>query len=1207
MKINLKTKLASLGVIALSIVGALGLAQPTYADSITDKSQAYVLSRCANSGVLMSPVYSEYWSGYNSWVNIYASNSYPILSSGNVNGTTDYADYLSCSEAVLKYSNNIPSANASLDTLNTFFSNLGYTITDDDASGRCATFNFANTDGRTHAIKMCANLDANGHVKDDSISVTHKNDSGSNVIEAADITVKKKDHKVELDCNIRHKPTGLGNGGCTDHSYEGKTFEEFAQEVLNDIQQAAGNNGGTLGRYDLTPTSATPDFANYGDITKIYSTNSVDSKALLSTLTGYGSGRELILSNDEKLNLLSNYLKNYYGISYYLGDESKACNLTDDARANAEAAGYKRAMISATKECYITARNNGGDTVAAYNRDGYPDGTEISFDELVQRINDLIPNEVDKQIAAKTRCNDRAIAKRDDAISQLQHTSIESEQQKARDFLDAFSKMNGVYWEEGADGSITCKVDTLEGNTEPSFKPSTPNDVNNSGSDNNASTSSGGDLTECLNNAGSLGWILCPILNIVKVTVEGFYDDIETNWLPIENNYVRAGDGEPIYDGWKVVRTFANIVFVVVLGIIILSQLTGIGLSNYSIKKTLPTIIIVAVLVNLSFLICQLLVDVTNIIGAEAGKMLAEIGARATNGTADIGFGTVVKGAISTIFSFAGIGAAGIGIGVAVVSNPGLLIPILISGIGIIISLFFFFAILAIRKAGVYIMIILSPLAFICYALPNTKNIFDKWKRILTALLLVYPICQILTGGGQMISHIMLANHNEGFTYNIVAVVLSFAPIFFIPSIIRSSMTALGNLGNRMNMLGNRFRTGVTGSLRRSDTVQRAQTSLGNFGATQGENLLGRVNNRLRNARGIGGLVRGIEDSKLGNVMKNQRARGRNQRIANYQKMMLGDNEAAYLSENLDPDQALQNKIDKQNIDLRNQLVEDAMQSIAAGNASYDGNAINPDDASEDGSMSSALDYFWNRYNSADGSEGDLIMAQALMRRMIETGDTTRTHAMKKLHDRAFDQNGNAVSSVDKATSALSKYISNNGQWMAKLKAEDNGSFQLVSQLAQNGYSKLGRSAINTIGAKSLRPNQVGDLSDRFFDSMDSEIQSGTFRKNYDAASSIITMDNVFQQAMSNAQTRGNIKPDEIRRMNELHKEAYIVRDLRAEQEADWAVQNSALMASDPNWQQAMERDLRAHPERYAQSWSASTVDMSGYRAFDPTSLPIQH
>ena len=71
----------------------------------------------------------------------------------------------------------------------------------------------------------------------------------------------------------------------------------------------------------------------------------------------------------------------------------------------------------------------------------------------------------------------------------------------------------------------------------------------------------------------------------------------------------------PIHVVWTYLRNITNIIFVIFFLIVIYSQITGIGISNYGIKRTLPRIIIAAILVNLSYLICILAVDVSNILG----------------------------------------------------------------------------------------------------------------------------------------------------------------------------------------------------------------------------------------------------------------------------------------------------------------------------------------------------------------------------------------------------------------------------------------------------------------------------------------------------------------------------------------------------------------------------------------------------------------
>ena len=117
----------------------------------------------------------------------------------------------------------------------------------------------------------------------------------------------------------------------------------------------------------------------------------------------------------------------------------------------------------------------------------------------------------------------------------------------------------------------------------------------------------------CKDSLGALGWIVCPATGKIAEAVDSLYNLIE-DFLVIDP--IPTEDGTPVYEIWKYFRGFTNIVFIIFLLIVIYSQITGYGISNYGIKKALPKLIVMAVMVNLSFLICLLAVDVSNIIGA---------------------------------------------------------------------------------------------------------------------------------------------------------------------------------------------------------------------------------------------------------------------------------------------------------------------------------------------------------------------------------------------------------------------------------------------------------------------------------------------------------------------------------------------------------------------------------------------------------------
>ena len=125
-----------------------------------------------------------------------------------------------------------------------------------------------------------------------------------------------------------------------------------------------------------------------------------------------------------------------------------------------------------------------------------------------------------------------------------------------------------------------------------------------------------GSEATCHSESGALGWILCPVLEFAASAASWAYESVvmpnlETNPQLFKIDDARNGT----YQAWQIFRDFANAVFVIFLLFVILSQLTGIGIDNYGIKKSLPKLITAAILVNLSFFICQACVDLSNIVG----------------------------------------------------------------------------------------------------------------------------------------------------------------------------------------------------------------------------------------------------------------------------------------------------------------------------------------------------------------------------------------------------------------------------------------------------------------------------------------------------------------------------------------------------------------------------------------------------------------
>jgi len=332
----------------------------------------------------------------------------------------------------------------------------------------------------------------------------------------------------------------------------------------------------------------------------------------------------------------------------------------------------------------------------------------------------------------------------------------------------------------------------------------------------------------CFQNAGPLGWIICPIIFGLRSAVTETYEAIEP-FIMVDNSIVsELASGTDSYSGsiypsWNTFRSIANILFVIFFLFVIFSQLTGFGIDNYGIKKMLPKLIISAILVNLSFIICAVAVDISNIIGKSINDMLVNMAPAVTSLSGGSG-GHMGAYVASIVTAVVGVVAAG------VLAGWTIIIPILLFLLTMIISIIFALIVLGLRQAIVIALIVISPLAIVFYTLPNTQKIFDKWVSISKNILMVYPICGALIGGGYFASHILLnayggadSNTVMGHFMTILAGLLCVVPYFFIPSLTRKAVDGIGNLGSRITNLGNRAGAGASNRINNSNAVRNAR------------------------------------------------------------------------------------------------------------------------------------------------------------------------------------------------------------------------------------------------------------------------------------------------------------------------------------------------------------------------------------------------
>ena len=292
----------------------------------------------------------------------------------------------------------------------------------------------------------------------------------------------------------------------------------------------------------------------------------------------------------------------------------------------------------------------------------------------------------------------------------------------------------------------------------------------------------------CQENGGFLSWMLCPAIADGAATASGLLGSI-TALTTVHTSIIEqfSKQDSSIYKAWSAFRNIANIGFVIMLLVVVFSQVTNIGISNYNIKKILPKLIITAILVNFSYLIMGVLIDLSQIVGNGIGVLIRSVAADGMDSDASARASSTISAIALLVTSAAG----GVGIAAAVVTGPALILPVVMFIVTSLISVFFGFIMLTIRQAAIIMVVVLAPLAMVLYALPNTAVLTKKYISTVKALLMLYPIFLFATSAGALASSIIVGTSQDVLML-IVGGLLNVLPYFAIPSLTSKSLAGLG-------------------------------------------------------------------------------------------------------------------------------------------------------------------------------------------------------------------------------------------------------------------------------------------------------------------------------------------------------------------------------------------------------------------------------
>lgn len=306
-----------------------------------------------------------------------------------------------------------------------------------------------------------------------------------------------------------------------------------------------------------------------------------------------------------------------------------------------------------------------------------------------------------------------------------------------------------------------------------------------------------GDVVETSCAIEGVGWIVCSASTWLAEGMDWLFGVISS--MMAAQPLVTGDSHNDLYVAWNVMRSIANIAFIIAFLIIIYSQLTGFGVDNYGIKKLIPRLIIAALLVNLSYYVCAIALDLSNIAGYGLQDIFVQIRDNTFNIDEDTWNADVLDWRWVTGFVLSGgtIGFLGISAATAgsLSSAAFLIVPILLA---LLLTALFVLVVLAARQAIIVILIVVAPLAFVAYLLPNTEKWFERWRELFMTMLIFFPAFSLVFGGSQLAGGIILQNATT-IVMVIFGLAVQIAPLVITPLLLKLSGGLLGKIAGIVN------------------------------------------------------------------------------------------------------------------------------------------------------------------------------------------------------------------------------------------------------------------------------------------------------------------------------------------------------------------------------------------------------------------------
>lgn len=203
-------------------------------------------------------------------------------------------------------------------------------------------------------------------------------------------------------------------------------------------------------------------------------------------------------------------------------------------------------------------------------------------------------------------------------------------------------------------------------------------------------------------------------------------------WVAQFNTFINA---KAVTLGWKIVRDICNMFFVVIM--LVIAFATVLRVEKYSYEKLLPKLIIMAILINFSKLICGLIIDAAQIVMLTFVNSFKDVAG--SNLMNLLGLDNLVSmsenqdAANSTASSTGQDDVSGWSI-------LGAYILALIYVIIALVTIVTMVVMLAVRIVMLWIYVVLSPMAYLLAAFPAGQKYASQWWEDFTRNVIVGPV-----------------------------------------------------------------------------------------------------------------------------------------------------------------------------------------------------------------------------------------------------------------------------------------------------------------------------------------------------------------------------------------------------------------------------------------------------------------------------------